>query len=88
MLIIQSFEQCTVKCKMNLFFYRPGVCLVVSGPGLIHALGGMANAMSNCWLVCRILIISIVQIMQFIRYLVQTCQETDEFATNVYHAFQ
>ncbi|KAL9966447.1 hypothetical protein ACROYT_G024524 [Oculina patagonica] len=28
---------------------RPGVCLVVSGPGLIHALGGMANAMSNCW---------------------------------------
>ena len=28
---------------------RPGVCLVVSGPGLLHALGGMANAMSNCW---------------------------------------
>ena len=27
----------------------PGVCLVVSGPGLIHALGGMANAMENCW---------------------------------------
>jgi len=26
-----------------------GVCLVVSGPGLIHALGGMANAMVNCW---------------------------------------
>merc|ERR1719376_768968 len=23
---------------------KPGVCLVVSGPGLIHALGGMANA--------------------------------------------
>ena len=22
----------------------PGVCLVVSGPGLLHALGGMANA--------------------------------------------
>ncbi|XP_014987706.3 2-hydroxyacyl-CoA lyase 1 isoform X3 [Macaca mulatta] len=28
---------------------RPGVCLVVSGPGLIHALGGMANANVNCW---------------------------------------
>uniref|UniRef100_A0A8C9E0T5 2-hydroxyacyl-CoA lyase n=1 Tax=Phocoena sinus TaxID=42100 RepID=A0A8C9E0T5_PHOSS len=30
---------------------RPGVCLVVSGPGLIHALGGMANANMNCWYV-------------------------------------
>ncbi|XP_048211860.1 2-hydroxyacyl-CoA lyase 1 [Perognathus longimembris pacificus] len=28
---------------------RPGVCLVVSGPGLIHAFGGMANANMNCW---------------------------------------
>ncbi|KAL2103166.1 hypothetical protein ACEWY4_000034 [Coilia grayii] len=28
---------------------RPAVCLVVSGPGLIHALGGMANANANCW---------------------------------------
>ncbi|XP_063243155.1 2-hydroxyacyl-CoA lyase 1 [Bacillus rossius redtenbacheri] len=28
---------------------RPGVCLVVSGPGLLHALGGLANAQSNCW---------------------------------------
>ncbi|NWI09761.1 HACL1 lyase, partial [Crypturellus soui] len=28
---------------------RPGVCLVVSGPGFIHALGGMANANLNCW---------------------------------------
>jgi 2-hydroxyacyl-CoA lyase 1 len=27
----------------------PGVCLVVSGPGVIHALGGLANAQSNCW---------------------------------------
>lgn len=27
----------------------PGVCLVVSGPGLLHALGGMANAKENCW---------------------------------------
>lgn len=28
---------------------KPGVCLVVSGPGMIHAAGGMANAQSNCW---------------------------------------
>ncbi|XP_053876014.1 2-hydroxyacyl-CoA lyase 1 isoform X2 [Malaclemys terrapin pileata] len=28
---------------------KPGICLVVSGPGLIHALGGMANANMNCW---------------------------------------
>uniref|UniRef100_A0A5F8GL60 Thiamine pyrophosphate enzyme N-terminal TPP-binding domain-containing protein n=1 Tax=Monodelphis domestica TaxID=13616 RepID=A0A5F8GL60_MONDO len=28
---------------------RPGVCLVVSGPGLVHALAGMANANMNCW---------------------------------------
>ncbi|KAL7976726.1 hypothetical protein Chor_008675 [Crotalus horridus] len=28
---------------------RPGVCLVVSGPGLVNALAGMANANMNCW---------------------------------------
>lgn len=28
---------------------KPGVCLVVSGPGLIHALAGMSNAQQNCW---------------------------------------
>lgn len=28
---------------------KPGVCLVVSGPGLIHALSGMANAQVNGW---------------------------------------
>ncbi|BFY97007.1 hypothetical protein BsWGS_00047 [Bradybaena similaris] len=28
---------------------KPAVCLVVSGPGLVHALAGMANAMENCW---------------------------------------
>ncbi|XP_065065188.1 2-hydroxyacyl-CoA lyase 1-like [Rhopilema esculentum] len=27
----------------------PGVCLVVSGPGLVHALAGMSNAQQNCW---------------------------------------
>ncbi len=28
---------------------KPGICLVVSGPGLLHALGGMANAKENGW---------------------------------------
>src|SRR5437899_9981607 len=28
---------------------RPGVCLVVSGPGVVHALAGMANAQQNGW---------------------------------------
>ena len=27
----------------------PAVCLVVSGPGLVHALAGLANARENCW---------------------------------------
>lgn len=36
------------KSKIYLHF-RPAVCLTVSGPGLIHALGGMANAQVNKW---------------------------------------
>lgn len=28
---------------------RPQGCAVVSGPGVIHALAGLANAKSNCW---------------------------------------
>ena len=28
---------------------RPGVCLVVSGPGVVHGLAGLANAQQNCW---------------------------------------
>lgn len=28
---------------------RPQACLVVSGPGVIHALAGLANASKNCW---------------------------------------
>ncbi|KAK3108560.1 hypothetical protein FSP39_010665 [Pinctada imbricata] len=28
---------------------KPAVCLVVSGPGLIHAIAGIANAAENCW---------------------------------------
>ena len=30
---------------------RPAVCMVVSGPGLLHVTAGMANAQINCWLV-------------------------------------
>ncbi|KAJ1983698.1 hypothetical protein H4R34_001126 [Dimargaris verticillata] len=28
---------------------QPGVCLVVSGPGVVHALPGVLNAQANCW---------------------------------------
>ncbi len=28
---------------------RPQACLVVPGPGVIHALAGLANAKENCW---------------------------------------
>ena len=28
---------------------RPGACLTVSGPGVIHAFAGLANAKENCW---------------------------------------
>src|SRR5829696_5179479 len=28
---------------------RPQACAVVSGPGVIHALAGLANAQQNCW---------------------------------------
>ena len=28
---------------------RPQACLVVSGPGVVHALSGLANAKENCW---------------------------------------
>src|ERR1700745_4252987 len=28
---------------------RPGVALVVSGPGVVHGLAGLANAQQNCW---------------------------------------
>src|SRR5882672_8664757 len=27
----------------------PGACLVVSGPGVVHALSGRANAQQNAW---------------------------------------
>jgi 2-hydroxyacyl-CoA lyase 1 len=28
---------------------RPGACLAVSGPGMIHGIAGLSNAWSNCW---------------------------------------
>lgn len=28
---------------------RPQACLAVSGPGVVHALAGLANAQANCW---------------------------------------
>ncbi|KAJ1965841.1 hypothetical protein IWQ62_002565 [Dispira parvispora] len=28
---------------------QPGVCLVVAGPGVVHALAGLVNAQENCW---------------------------------------
>ncbi len=28
---------------------RPGCCLTVSGPGMIHGIAGLANATINCW---------------------------------------
>lgn len=32
-----------------VYYVRPAGLLVVPGPGLIHALAGMANAAVNCW---------------------------------------
>jgi len=32
---------------------RPGACLVVSGPGVVHALAGLANAQQNGWPMAR-----------------------------------
>lgn len=40
---------CYAASAIGYLTQRPAVCLVVSGPGLIHALGGMANAQVNCW---------------------------------------
>jgi 2-hydroxyacyl-CoA lyase len=28
---------------------RPGSCIVVTGPGVVHGLAGLANAQQNCW---------------------------------------
>lgn len=36
-------------CPSSLHLHRPAGCLVVPGPGMIHALPGVANATVNCW---------------------------------------
>ena len=36
--------------KQWLELIRPAVCLVVSGPGFVHALAGMSNSNENGWL--------------------------------------
>jgi 2-hydroxyacyl-CoA lyase 1 len=28
---------------------RPGACIVVTGPGVVRGLVGLANAQQNCW---------------------------------------
>uniref|UniRef100_A0A1A8RHV0 2-hydroxyacyl-CoA lyase n=1 Tax=Nothobranchius rachovii TaxID=451742 RepID=A0A1A8RHV0_9TELE len=45
----QAVNACYAASAVGYMTGRPGACLVVSGPGLIHALGGMANANMNCW---------------------------------------
>ena len=49
---------------------KPGVCLVVSGPGLLHVTAGMANAQINCWsvtynsqIICDVQIVSQKQLL-------------------------
>uniref|UniRef100_A0A8D0G4R4 Thiamine pyrophosphate enzyme N-terminal TPP-binding domain-containing protein n=1 Tax=Sphenodon punctatus TaxID=8508 RepID=A0A8D0G4R4_SPHPU len=46
---MRNEQACYAASAIGYLTGRPGVCLVVSGPGLIHALGGMANANVNCW---------------------------------------
>ena len=36
-------------CAVGYLTGRPGVCLTVCGPGMIHGIAGMANAWSNTW---------------------------------------
>lgn len=40
---------CYAAQAMGYLTGKPAVCLVVSGPGLLHVFGGMANAQVNCW---------------------------------------
>ncbi|XP_056619460.1 2-hydroxyacyl-CoA lyase 1 isoform X2 [Triplophysa dalaica] len=47
--LASSTWACYAASAIGYLTGRPAVCLVVSGPGLIHALGGMANANTNCW---------------------------------------
>ncbi|KAF8372988.1 hypothetical protein PRIPAC_79417 [Pristionchus pacificus] len=40
---------CYAAQAMGYLTRKPAVCLVVSGPGLLHTIGGLANATVNCW---------------------------------------
>ncbi|KAK5641605.1 hypothetical protein RI129_010152 [Pyrocoelia pectoralis] len=40
---------CYAAQAMGYLTGNPGVCMVVSGPGLLHCTAGMANAQINCW---------------------------------------
>uniref|UniRef100_T1JB33 2-hydroxyacyl-CoA lyase 1 n=1 Tax=Strigamia maritima TaxID=126957 RepID=T1JB33_STRMM len=40
---------CYAASAMGYLTKKPGVCMVVSGPGVLHTLGGMANSQVNCW---------------------------------------
>ncbi|GMT14798.1 hypothetical protein PFISCL1PPCAC_6095, partial [Pristionchus fissidentatus] len=40
---------CYAAQAMGYLTRKPVVCLVVSGPGVLHAIGGLANATVNCW---------------------------------------
>lgn len=40
---------CYAAQVIGYFTRKPAACLVVSGPGLLHVYGGMANAQINCW---------------------------------------
>ncbi|PIO73487.1 thiamine pyrophosphate enzyme, TPP binding domain protein, partial [Teladorsagia circumcincta] len=42
-------QACYAAQAMGYLTRKPAVCLVVSGPGLLHAIGGLANATVNCW---------------------------------------
>ncbi|CAH2000618.1 unnamed protein product [Acanthoscelides obtectus] len=40
---------CYAAQAMGYLTGKPAACLVVSGPGLLHTFGGLANAQINCW---------------------------------------
>lgn len=40
---------CYAAQAVGYLTHRPAVCMVVSGPGLLHVTAGMANAQINCW---------------------------------------
>ncbi|KAK0395188.1 hypothetical protein QR680_001163 [Steinernema hermaphroditum] len=40
---------CYAAQAMGYLTGKPAVCLVVSGPGMLHTIAGLANATLNCW---------------------------------------